>query len=206
MIRRLIPFSLLILLQGCADDGLHLQTGDRQIINWHRMATEDDRTRLGHWRDNMVTALKAARAADAQAVDASGVVLLPDAALEPVAITSGQYRCQMLKLGVQDHSTAAFRITPVAPCTVVQEGKLLRFAMRSGLQRPQGLIYAENNRRMVMLGTLVVGDEAMAQIYSHDATRDLIGIVERIGNNHWRILLPAPHFESLFDVIDITPA
>ncbi|WP_152998778.1 DUF4893 domain-containing protein, partial [Sphingopyxis sp. H115] len=30
--------------------------------------------------------------------------------------------------------------------------------------------------------------------------------VERIGDNRWRLVLPAPAYESLLDVIELVPA
>ena len=31
-------------------------------------------------------------------------------------------------------------------------------------------------------------------------------VVERIGDNRWRLVLPAPAYESLLDVIELVPA
>jgi hypothetical protein len=58
---------------------------------------------------------------------------------------------------------------------------------------------------MIFLGTLILGDETRALRYSRDEERDMIGIVERIADNRWRLVFPRPHFESLLDVIELTP-
>ena len=42
--------------------------------------------------------------------------------------------------------------------------------------------------------------------YGRDAERDLAGWVERVGPAQWRIILPAPRFESLTDVVELVPA
>ena len=34
----------------------------------------------------------------------------------------------------------------------------------------------------------------------------MAGLVERIGDNRWRLVLPAPAYESLLDVIELVPA
>jgi hypothetical protein len=34
----------------------------------------------------------------------------------------------------------------------------------------------------------------------------MTGLVERIGARRWRLVLPAPHFESGLDVVELTPA
>lgn len=206
MIRQMFLVLVLLSISACADDGLHLQSREQQIVNWHRRITEDDHARLSHWRTRMIAALEASRASNSQAIDGAGVALQPDTALEPVAFSAGQFRCQVLKIGAQDVSTPAFRALLTTRCVVTQEGKLLHLMTSGGPQRIQGMVYTDNSRRMILLGTMMLGDEAMAQMYGHDTTRDILGIVERVGDHHWRILCPSPHFESLFDVIDITPA
>ena len=40
---------------------------------------------------------------------------------------------------------------------------------------------------------------------ARDKKRDMAGYVERIGPVRWRLVMPAPHFESLLDVIELTP-
>ena len=59
---------------------------------------------------------------------------------------------------------------------------------------------------MIFLGTLQLGDEALALRYSRDKERDMVGVVERVGDNRWRLVLPYPHFESLLDVIELSPS
>ena len=59
---------------------------------------------------------------------------------------------------------------------------------------------------MIFLGTLQLGDEALAYRYSRDRERDMIGQFERVGDNRWRLVLPFPHFESQLDVIELVPA
>ena len=59
---------------------------------------------------------------------------------------------------------------------------------------------------LVFLGTLVFGDEMRALQYGQDQLRDVAGYVERIGPARWRILMPKPHFESQFDVMELVPA
>ena len=61
-------------------------------------------------------------------------------------------------------------------------------------------------QRMVFLGTLQLGDEQRALQYGRDRERDMAGVVERIGDNRWRLVLPYPAFESTLDVIELVPA
>jgi hypothetical protein len=77
--------------------------------------------------------------------------------------------------------------------------------MASGPQRVLGALFPDIGRRMVFLGTLQLGDEALAYRYGRDRERDMVGLLERVGERRWRLILPAPHFESLLDVIELVP-
>ena len=59
---------------------------------------------------------------------------------------------------------------------------------------------------MIFLGTLQLGDEQGSLRYGHDRSRDMIGLLERVGPARWRIAFPAPAFESKLDVIELIPA
>jgi hypothetical protein len=60
--------------------------------------------------------------------------------------------------------------------------------------------------RGVFLGTMMIGDETTALDYGRDADRDMAGLIERVGDSRWRIVLPYPRFESMLDVVEIVPA
>jgi hypothetical protein len=51
----------------------------------------------------------------------------------------------------------------------------------------------------------VLGDERRALQYGQDEQRDVAAYVERIGPSRWRLLMPQPHFESRFDVMELVP-
>ena len=68
------------------------------------------------------------------------------------------------------------------------------------------MLFPESDARAIFLGTLVLGDETAPLRYGQDSNRDMIGYVERIGEKRWRLVLPYPRFESLLDVVDLTPA
>ena len=68
-----------------------------------------------------------------------------------------------------------------------------------------GVILPDGAMRDIFLGTMVLGDEQRALQYGVDETRDVAGMIERIGPARWRMVLPEPHFESRLDVIDLVP-
>jgi hypothetical protein len=58
---------------------------------------------------------------------------------------------------------------------------------------------------MVLLGTMQLGDETNVLAYDRDQERDVAALLEMIGDQRWRLVFPSPHFESLTDVIELTP-
>jgi len=199
--------ALLLALAGCA-------TGrpDRQAeraaaaADWRQVATEADRKRLRGWRSDFVKALQKARAAGhGAAIAAEGRLLDPDAAL-PGALPNGNYRCRTIKIGARSDGLLDYVAYPAFACRVVQDGRVQYFSKLSGSQRPMGRVYAGDAIRGVFLGTLVLGDETRPMRYGSDPQRSLAGWVERIGDRQWRIVFPAPAFESLTDVMQLTPS
>lgn len=82
----------------------------------------------------------------------------------------------------------------------------MRLTTTGGSQRAKGDIFPGNERRQIFLGTMAFGDETRAMEYGRDGARDMAGSLERIDDRRWRLLLPEPSFDSLMDVIEITPA
>ena len=179
----------------------------RWTTAWKEVATGDDRQRLADWRTNFVSALDAARkSGHAADVAREGVLLEPDAALGPPGLPDGMYRCRVIKLGAKTDSGGLPYVSyPPFTCRVKPDRSLRRFNKLDGSQRYVGLIFPGDPIRQVFLGTLVLGDETRALQYGQDQLRDVAGYVERIGPNRWRILMPKPHFESQFDVMELTP-
>jgi len=179
----------------------------RWTTAWKEVATGDDRQRLADWRTNFVSALDAARkGGHAADVAREGVLLEPDAALGPPGLPDGIYRCRVIKLGAKTPGMLDYIAYPAFSCRVQQENKLQGFAKLTGSQRPVGLIFPNDALRQVFLGTLVLGDEDRAMQYGNDPDRDVAAFVERIGPARWRMVMPAPAFESTLDVIELTPA
>ena len=174
--------------------------------DWRSVVTPSDSKRLREWRGDFARAVQRARAAGhGAAIDSEGALFEPDAAV-PGALRNGDYRCRIVKLGAQGPGMLDYVAYPAFACRVLQDGPVQYFAKLSGSQRPMGRIYRGDRLRQVFLGTLVLGDETQPMRYGSDPDRSLAGWVERIGPQRWRILLPAPRFESLTDVIELVPA
>ena len=174
--------------------------------DWRQVATQHDRERLRDWRKSFSGALAAARAAGHGAeIAREGALLDPDAALGGGPIPNGRYACRVIKLGAKSPGMLDYVSYPAFACRIGQERDLQGFAKLTGSQRPVGLIFPGDVIRQVFLGTLVLGDEREARQYGQDQTRDVAGYVERVGPARWRLVLPAPAFESRLDVIELVP-
>lgn len=173
---------------------------------WRAQATAADRSRLRAWRSAWTAALAKARAGGhARDLAREGALLEPDLALANAALPPGAYACRVVKLGAKGGGTLDYVAYPPFECRVRMESGVLSLTKMTGSQRPVGLLFPESDTRQVFLGTLLLGDEAMAQPYGRDATRDMAGVVERIGPSRWRLVLPYPHFESMLDVVELVP-
>ncbi len=204
-----IPFAapLLFVLAGCAAHPRAPGPAAPAIAgDWRTVVTDTDRKRLRNWRGDFATALKKAREAGHGAqIDGEGTLLAPDAAI-PGALPNGDYRCRVIKLGARGPGLLDYIAYPAFKCRVSADGGLQYFAKLTGSQRPYGKIYPADAMRSIFLGVLMLGDETRPMRYSADPDRDLAGWVERIEPGRWRLILPAPRFESLTDVVELIPA
>ena len=174
--------------------------------DWRDIATESDRNRIRQWRTAWVQALAKAQAAGHAAdIAREGSLLQPDAALPWASPPAGPYRCRVIKIGAKSQGLLNYVAYPAFDCRLRAENGVLSFAKLTGSQRPIGLLFPDTGTRMVFLGTLQLGDEKLALQYGRDRERDMAGVLERIGDNRWRLVLPFPHFESTVDVLELVP-
>lgn len=175
--------------------------------DWHKVVTKADKSRLLRWRTALVAAIASAtKEGEGEAITQEGVLLQPDVGLEQPAIPAGNYVCRTIKIGRKGSHTKAFLARPPSNCTLSDKNGRMRFTTINGSQRARGDIFPGNERRQIFLGTLAFGDETRAMDYGRDGARDMAGSLERIGDRRWRLLLPEPGFDSMMDVIEITPA
>lgn len=175
--------------------------------SWRATATDQDKGRIRNWHSSWEGALADARARGHGAdVQREGVLLHPTAALPNPHLPAGDYRCRTIKVGTQGRGGLGYIAYGWFRCRVAAEQGLSSLTKLTGSQRPVGLIFPDNLTRQVFLGTLELGDEKMPVNYGSDRMRDMAGLIERIGDNRWRLVLPAPAYESLLDVIELVPA
>lgn len=178
-----------------------------RMMGWRDIATSADRERIAKWRSGWTAALAKAQQAGAGAkLKAEGALMLPDAALPDPAPPPGNYACNVTKLGAQREGGQDYVRYPRFTCRIEREGDILSFTKVDGSQRPVGLLFPNDDARMIFLGTMMLGDEKRALDYGRDPERDMAGAFERVGPARWRLVLPYPRWESTLDVIELVPA
>lgn len=169
--------------------------------------TDRDRYRLRDWRSTLIKAVADARTTDSAAVQAGGVLFQPDVALDGPMPPTGEYDCSVSKLGSGHPGLLHYVAYPAFRCTVTSyPDGTAAFVKRTGSQRPVGTLYPADPLHAVFLGTLQLSDERAVLPYGRDADRDLVARVERIGPARWRMIFPAPVYESIADVVELVPA
>jgi hypothetical protein len=184
------------------------QTAETTLQDWRGIVTRADRDRFDRrdaaWRD----ALRQARSLSGSGDLAStGALIDPDAGIDGVTPPVGNYRCRTVKLGSQGGDDGlGYVVYGWFSCRIEQTSNGLKFIKRTGSQRPSGLLFPENDRHMVFLGSMALADEPAANSYGQTPDRDMIAVLERIGPARWRLVIPWPTAESKLDLIELVPA
>jgi hypothetical protein len=178
------------------------------LRDWRGVVTAADRDRYNRLDSAWSLALQQARRQRGSGDLAStGDLIDPDAARPSVAPPPGAYRCRTVKLGSQGGEEGlGYVVYDWFACRIEQTANGLKFSKLTGSQRPSGLLFPENDRRMVMLGSLALADEPPANSYGQRPDRDLVAVLERIGERRWRLAIPWPQAESNLDLIELVPA
>ena len=178
------------------------------LRDWRSIVTATDRDRYARrdaaWRLALEQARRQPGSGD---LGSLGDLIDPGATRNAVAPPPGNYRCRTAKLGSQGGETGlGFVIYGWFDCRIEQTPRGLKFSKTSGSQRPSGLLFPENPRQMVMLGSMALAAEPPANSYGQRPDRDLVAVLERIGDARWRLVIPWPQNESNLDLIELIPA
>ncbi|MBV9528318.1 DUF4893 domain-containing protein [Sphingomonas sp.] len=205
---RLAPLLVgLVTLAGCSTIERSTSMFPNRSRDWRLVATQDDQKRLRDWRSSFVDAIAAARGAgQGPAIDREGALLQPDAVLAGGALADGVYGCRLVRVGAKNAGNMAFASSGPLTCRVSADGRLQQLVMLGGVQRQMGLVFPGDPVRQVFLGTLMLPGEDRAMQYGADENRDVAGYVEQIAPQRWRLIMPAPHFDSRLAVLELVPA
>ena len=132
---------------------------------------------------------------------AEGPLLQPQAGLPRATPPPGPYRCRLLRFG----GRRAFTVYPSYFCDVVVEDELLSLTKQDGSERPGGYLWPDGDGRLIFLGAVALGAEPVPPAYGEDRGRDLIGLVERVGPFHYRLVMPWPPSGASLDILELVP-
>ena len=178
------------------------------LRDWRGIVTAADRDRYNRRGAAWSLALEQARRQPGSG-DLAGLgdLISPRAARADVAPPPGDYRCRTVKLGSQGGEQGlGYVVYGWFACRIQQTPAGLKFTKLTGSQRPSGLLFTEADRHMVMLGSLSLASEPPANSYGQRPDRDIIAVLERIGDARWRLVIPWPQSESNLDLIELVPA
>jgi hypothetical protein len=173
---------------------------------WRQVASAEDEDRLGRLDEAWRKALREAGVQHGAQIDALGMLLVPTAGLAGPNLQPGPgtYRCRSLKIGSMGGEGLAYVDYPFFKCTVeLTPGGDLILTKATGSQRTRGLLYPDGDKRLVYVGAQAWGDEKDYPAYGANPERDQIGVLERIGANRWRLVLPWPKQESKLEVLEL---
>jgi Domain of unknown function (DUF4893) len=187
-----------IVIGACAGMPLSPALADGEVT---RLITPADQARLDAYEATRAAALGEARAGATE--DELGVLdRLVEARDLPIREfdISGRWKCRTIKTG---------KLLPIViygwfDCVVTDDGSGYRLAKKSGSQRTTGRFFDDGEARMIYLGSLHINDDPVPA-YGGGPQSDQVGYVFRNANGGWRIEFPAPHYESLMDILELQP-
>lgn len=183
------------------------ETPETALRDWRGVITPRDRDRHQRLDAAWIQALREANSLHGSGDLASlGALIDPDAALDGVSPPVGDYRCRTVKLGSQARNGLGYVVYGWFACRIEDTPNGLKLVKRTGSQRPSGLLFPEDDRQMVMLGSMALASEPPANSYGQRPERDLVAVLERVGDARWRVVIPWPVNESRLDLIELIPA
>ncbi len=177
------------------------------LRDWRTIITAADRDRYNRRDSAWSLALQQAeRQRGSGDLRGLGELIDPDAARTSVAPPPGDYRCRTVKLGSQGGEEGlGYVVYGWFACRIERTPGGLKFSKLTGSQRPAGLLFPENDREMVMLGSMSLAAEPPANSYGQRPDRDMVAVLERVGERRWRLVIPWPQAESNLDLIELVP-
>lgn len=174
-----------------------------ELEPWRRVASARDSVALDGLAAGWDRALAASRAAGlARRVAGEGVLLMRGAGLARAAPAPGSYRCRYVRLGTRRWTASAH-----AYCYVgVVDGQLSLATELRGLRLGGYLWEDKSGARLVFLGAAVPAGAKSAPAYGENPAADSAGIVERIGEFRYRLVLPEPAAGAGVTIVEMVAA
>jgi len=118
--------------------------------------------------------------------------------IAPAAL-AGVWYCRTLKLS--RNPELALIVYGDFACLVTDDHEGLRLQKLTGSQRTNGTFYDIGETRRAYVGALTLGDESGMVDYGDLPDRNQVGYLYVLSPDRMRLELPAPHYESDFDIL-----
>ena len=140
-------------------------SGGAVLSDWRGVITAADRDRYQRRDAAWTLALQQAKRQPGSGDLASlGDLIDPGAARVSVTPPVGNYRCRTVKLGSQGGEQGlGYVVYGWFACRIEQTPAGLKFSKLTGSQRPSGLLFPENDRHMVFLGSMALASAPAAR-------------------------------------------
>ena len=178
------------------------------LDDWRGVITAADRDRYQRREAAWTLALEqAGRQSGSGDLAALGDLIDRGAGRPSVTPPVGNYRCRTVKLGSQGGEEGlGYVVYGWFACRIENTARGLKLTKLTGSQRQVGLLFPENDREMIFLGSMALASEPAARAYGRRHDRDMVSVLERIGEQRWRLVTPWPAHESNLDILELVPA
>ncbi len=161
--------------------------------------TPTDLGRLAQFQKARADAIEEARkegdAADVKVLDA--ILAGEEQPIRGLDIR-GNYRCRVAKLGGIGHLVTYDWFA----CKIGEDDIGYRLEKTSGSQRLSGHFIDDSETGLIFYGADHYADEAPKK-YNEDPERNDVGRLVKVGEDRYRLELPLPFLESMFDILEL---
>lgn len=152
-------------------------------------------------------ALEEARQRFRRKVTGDGALLAQGGGEPRAAPAPGSYRCRVVRIGAARAGAPAYVSGRQGFCFVgVQDDQLSLTSEAPGARIGGHLWETEQSGRLVFLGAAIPAGARVAPAYGTDAAGDVAGIVERLGEFHYRLVIATPGAAQKLAVYELTAA
>lgn len=174
---------------------------------WREAATNEDAQALDALAATWSAALGQARKRYARAISAEGDLLRPDAGFARAAPAPGPYRCRAIRLGARSTRARPWAVSRSGFCFVGVRGDQLSLTSEIPGTRLGGYLWDQKDKdRLVFLGAAIPARVRTAPAYGENRASDRSGILQRLDDFRYRLVVPTRQGEEMLIVLDLTAA